>query len=85
MTAMLLLFVFMGVFAGYTSARLYKSFMYQASPLEPGGVHCTRSHSSSDMLIHPARAQATFPSRIRNVTQPEGADSGPVGSPTHTH
>eukprot|EP01051_Picozoa_sp_SAG22_P000277 SAG22_NODE_6_length_41368_cov_49.702222_20_plen_541_part_00 len=29
MTAMLLLFVFMGVFAGYTSARLYKSFMYQ--------------------------------------------------------
>merc|ERR1740130_1184158 len=50
MTAMLLLFVFMGVFAGYTSARLYKSFMYQA----------------------------TFPSRIRNVTQPEGADSGPA-------
>jgi transmembrane 9 superfamily protein 2/4 len=29
MTAMLLLFVFMGIFAGYTSARLYKSFMYQ--------------------------------------------------------
>lgn len=26
MTAMLLLFVFMGVFAGYFSARLYKSF-----------------------------------------------------------
>ena len=26
MTAMLLLFVFMGLFAGYSSARLYKSF-----------------------------------------------------------
>lgn len=26
MTAMLLLFVFMGIFAGYSSARLYKSF-----------------------------------------------------------
>lgn len=26
MTAMLLLFVFMGIFAGYSSARLYKAF-----------------------------------------------------------
>lgn len=32
MTAMLLLFVFMGLFAGYASARLYKTFKARARP-----------------------------------------------------
>jgi transmembrane 9 superfamily protein 2/4 len=33
MTAVLLLFVFMGSFAGYFSARLYKTFKVRCSPL----------------------------------------------------
>lgn len=32
MTAVLLLFVFMGVFAGYSAARLYKSFKVTSVP-----------------------------------------------------
>lgn len=32
MTAMLLLFVFMGIFGGYSAGRLYKTFKVGASP-----------------------------------------------------
>lgn len=35
MTAVLLLFVFMGIFAGYSAARLYKSFK-----VKPGLLAC---------------------------------------------
>jgi transmembrane 9 superfamily protein 2/4 len=38
MTAMLLLFVFMGLFAGYASARLYKTFKARARATQWGGA-----------------------------------------------
>ena len=50
MTALLLLFVFMGVFAGYYSARVYKMF----------GLHSWRTNTLYTALLFPGFAFAMF-------------------------
>ena len=42
MTAMLLIYVFMGVVGGYFSARLYKSFKVRARPVACGTQLCAQ-------------------------------------------
>ena len=45
MTAMLMMFVFMGLFAGYFSARLYKSFRGEVRS------RCDDPHAHANMII----------------------------------
>ena len=64
MTAMLLLFAFMGIVAGYSSARLYKSF--KVCPRGAMRSLCSRFELTAMPCSSPLRAQG------RHMNPPEG-------------